>query len=86
MYEELIVATLRHMNVPGEDKYVSKVHRHYLEEKFHAAFHYNSYANANKYFNELNIKNSIGFNIRIKYLLLKYPTFNNIYKLIRQFR
>lgn len=86
MYEELIVETIKHMDIPDVCKYVKKVHCYYLKVKFHTAFRYNSYEDAKTYLEELNKSHSAGFKIRIKSLFLRYQMLYMMYKIIRQIR
>ena len=69
-YEELIVETIKHMNIPDEYKYVMKVHCHYLEEKINASFFYDSYETALVYYLELRRNTCVRVNLLIKLMLL----------------
>ena len=84
MYEELIVATVNHMNIPEEEEYTKMVHCHYLKKKIDVAFTYNEYELAKISYDELKEFEQVDRTHYIKVLLLKYPLLNRLFKMIRK--
>lgn len=84
MYEELIVATVNHMNIPEEEEYTKMVHCHYLKQKIDVAFTYNEYELAKISYDELKEFEQVDRTHYIKVLLLKYPLLNRLFKMIRK--
>lgn len=83
MYEELIIETVKHMNIPDCTKYIQMVHNHYIQEKLGRSFDYCDKKSAKKFFNELRKNNAVTKKSLIKYLLLQIPFLYNIVKKIR---
>ena len=84
MYEELIVATVNHMNIPEEEEYTKMVHCHYLKKKIDVAFTYNEYELAKISYDELKEFEQVDRTHYISVLLLKYPLLNRLFKMIRK--
>lgn len=83
MYEELLVATINHMNIPDFEKYSIMLHNHYLEEKLGVALRYSDCVHADVYYNELKDNNALSAKARIKYALVKHPI---TYKILRKIK
>lgn len=83
LYEELIIATIKHMNIPTFNKYELQVHYKYLEDKLTAALEYSDKESAKKYFNELKYGKALSSKSYIKYMLVYMPV---LYKLIKRYR
>lgn len=83
MYEELIVETVKHMEIDEGNKYINKVHNHYLREKIGAALAYSNKEVAKLYYKELKERNALTFKSLVKYYLVYIPL---IYTLIQKIR
>lgn len=55
-YEELIIATVKHMEISGIEEYIKKVHTHYIQERITLGYKYSDSAFAKKYWNLLDKK------------------------------